>query len=292
MEAFAIISELAGSKGLPRAALRAASAQREEMAPIFIAEMERYIAADPDDRIRPDALFFMFHLLAEWREASAYPVMARFLRLPTEEMDRVLDDAITVTSHRVMASVFDGDPQPLFHIILDEHANEFIRSRMCETLAMLVAQGRLGRTVASAFFKDCFKNLRPQANCFVWAGWQNAIAMLGLEELAPLVKEAFRREYIEPTHCDYDWFLDDLQRSMEAPADYWWEGDEDHQLFGDTIEEFSKWHGFTEAYRQDLDRSRQAARDRFVQDYRAHSREEPCEREESFAMAGGRKLLQ
>jgi L-asparaginase II len=48
----------------------------------------------------------------------------------------ILGDAITATTHRVMAAVFDGDPQPLYEIILDRNAEEFVRSRMCEALAM------------------------------------------------------------------------------------------------------------------------------------------------------------
>jgi hypothetical protein len=36
------------------------------------------------------------------------------------------------TTHRVMAAVFDGDPQPIYDIILDPAADEFVRSRMCE----------------------------------------------------------------------------------------------------------------------------------------------------------------
>ena len=65
MDAHAIIRELNSSHGLPREALAAASAQSEVMAPVFIAEIENYIAR-PDERTEPDAIFFMVHLLAEW----------------------------------------------------------------------------------------------------------------------------------------------------------------------------------------------------------------------------------
>jgi hypothetical protein len=38
-----------------------------------------------------------------------------------------------------MASVFDGDPEPLYDIILDPNAEEFIliRAGMCEALAIV-----------------------------------------------------------------------------------------------------------------------------------------------------------
>jgi hypothetical protein len=35
--------------------------------------------------------------------------------------------------------------------------------------------------------------MQPQDDCPVWAGWAGAIALLGLEELKPLVKRAFER---------------------------------------------------------------------------------------------------
>jgi len=84
-----------------------------------------------------------------------------------------------MTTHRVMAAVFDGDPHPIYNIILDENADEFVRSRMCETLAMLVLQGRLDRAEAASFLGDCWINLQPRDYCFVWHGWQSAIALLG-----------------------------------------------------------------------------------------------------------------
>ena len=42
-----------------------------------------------------------------------------------------------------MAAVFDGDPDPLYQIILDANADEFIRSRMCEAIAMAAFRGEL-----------------------------------------------------------------------------------------------------------------------------------------------------
>ena len=57
--------------------------------------------------------------------------------LPGREVDGVFGDGITTTSHRVMASVFDGDPEPLYDIILDPNAEQFILAGMCEALAIV-----------------------------------------------------------------------------------------------------------------------------------------------------------
>ena len=87
-----------------------------------------------------------------------------------------------------MAAVFDGDPQPLYDIILDPKAEEFIRAGMCEALAMVTVRGELDRAVAGRFLRDAFMEMQPQAECYVWVGWQSAIAMLGMGDLKILVK--------------------------------------------------------------------------------------------------------
>ena len=47
MDAKAILLELAYAEGLPRAALKAATAKRDEMLPLFVEEIETYLALEP-----------------------------------------------------------------------------------------------------------------------------------------------------------------------------------------------------------------------------------------------------
>src|SRR5258708_28503755 len=102
---------------LPVEAIRAAQADRDSMVPIFLRCIEECLAPDGASTA-PSALFFIFHLLGEWREKSAYRPLAQVLRLPRDEIDGIFVRAITQTTHRVMAAVFDGDPDPLYEIIL------------------------------------------------------------------------------------------------------------------------------------------------------------------------------
>jgi hypothetical protein len=150
MDAEEILNELTYAAGLPREALKAASAQRAKMLPPFLQEIETYLALEPAARAKPTPLFFVFHLLGEWREKVAYRPLARLLRLPGREVDGIFGDGITTTSHRVMAAVFDGDPEPLYQIILDLNAEEFIRAGMCEALAMVTLRGELDRALVTA----------------------------------------------------------------------------------------------------------------------------------------------
>ncbi|MEM9440588.1 MAG: DUF1186 domain-containing protein [Pseudomonadota bacterium] len=231
-----ILSEFTYADRLPEEPLKAATKQRTRLTPIFIKEIDAYLDLKDDERLEVNPLFFIFHLFGEWRENSAYRPLARLLRCPTVDIETVLGDAVTITSHRVMAAVFDGDPEPLYDIILDPEADEDIRSRMCETLAMLVHKGSLEREAVAQFLRDAFMNLRPHARCFVWQGWQNAIVLLGLYELSSLVRKAYQRGLIDP-----GWTLpDEFEANLRRRAD------QDHtrtcqeySLFGDTIEELS-----------------------------------------------------
>src|SRR5262245_19200295 len=124
MNSAMILDELTHAEGLPKTALRAASEQRAEMVPIFLGEIYSYLSLGPSERAKPTPLFFIFHLLGEWREKSAHRPLARLLRCPSHELDATLGDATTTTGHRVMAAVFDGDAAPLYEIILDPSADE------------------------------------------------------------------------------------------------------------------------------------------------------------------------
>jgi hypothetical protein len=77
MDAGAILNELTHAEGLPTEALKAASDQRVEMAPLFVQEIEAFLALELAARAKPTPLFFIFHLLGEWREKAAYRPLAR-----------------------------------------------------------------------------------------------------------------------------------------------------------------------------------------------------------------------
>jgi hypothetical protein len=72
MDASVILQELTYAEGLPKEALRAATELRAELTPLFLDEVEKYLAASSEDRDDPSPVFFIFYLLGEWREKSAY----------------------------------------------------------------------------------------------------------------------------------------------------------------------------------------------------------------------------
>ena len=242
MDPVQVIEQLSVPERLPVEAIRAAQADRETMLPVFLRTLDDFLSLEGP--ANPDALFFIFHLLGEWREKSAYWPLAVLLRLPPDVLDSILGAAITETSHRVMAAVFDGDPGPLHEIVRDREADEYVRAKMLQTIAMLTRRGELPREATAAFLRNCFSQLEPRKNCYVWSGWIDAVSWLGLTELKPLVQQAFQRGSIDPEWLTFEDFEEDLQYSVDHPAAEPLNLDGKLTLFGDTIEELSSWDAF------------------------------------------------
>ena len=149
-----------------------------------------------------------------------------------------------------MAAVFDGDPQPLQSIILDPDADQFIRSRMLEALAMLTLRGELSREHSEKFLRRCWDELQPRLDCYVWEGWQSAITMLGLSALKPLVLRAFASGSIDPFWLTVANFESDLASATRHDGAARLQGQREYELFGDTIAEMTRYR-FASGYEAD-----------------------------------------
>ena len=243
MEPLQILQALNEQGRLPVEAIRAARSKRGAIVPLVLQEVDEFIA-NGRTQIGEDALFLAFHLLGEWRETAAYRPFASLLRLPRDMVDSVLGDATTLTAHRVMAAVFDGDPAPLHDIIHDEAIDEFIRSDMIRALVILTLNGAVPRAETTAFLRECYDRLQPREACFVWHGWQYAVAWLGLVELKPLVREAFARGWIDPSWLSFQDFEKDLNHAVAHPSAPPLGRDDELTPFGDTVAELEHWACF------------------------------------------------
>src|SRR4051812_22136200 len=89
---------------------------------------------------------------------------------------------------------------------------------------------------------------------FVWSGWVLAIALLGLEALSGVVRQAFGRGLIEPIVMGYDDFRRDLGRTLADPERM--AGFQFDQIgpLEDAIGELSSWYAFSDRAKQDQER--------------------------------------
>jgi hypothetical protein len=241
---------------LPREAMRWALDHWDEAAPGLLAVLERF--ADGTDRSEEavGATFFILHLAAEKRETRAFAPLCRLVK-DAEAVEKVLGDGVTTTLKGILIGTYDGDLEALKGVIETEEADEYARAGALEALAYLTATGRIARDETTAYLEGLYQTLQPQGESFVWVGWQSAVALLGLEALAGLVRQAFARGLIDRMVMDYHHFEEDLARTLADPERMAGFRQDRLAPLEDAIGELSGWYAFSAAAAQD--RARQLA---------------------------------
>jgi hypothetical protein len=246
-----IVHELAqAGDELPRDAMRRALDNWDGAAPPLLALLEAF--ADGRDRSEgaAGAVFFALHLAGQARERRAFPAVCRLARDP-EALEAALGDGITSTLAAILIGTYDGRLEHLEALIEDEAADEVARAVAFDVLAYLTATGSVLRETTEAYLRELHGTMRPRETSFAWFGWQRAVGLLGLEELRPLVANAFERRFVDPTVMGFEHFLEDL-RSAQASADpISFFTDRRIGPLEDAVAELSGWHAFSEEGRRE-----------------------------------------
>src|SRR3954465_10870746 len=276
-----------GSAGhdLPREAMQWTLDHWDEAAPGLLRMLERYTSGADRSRDAARAIFFLLHLAGERQDTRVFPLLCR-LAQNGEAIEAVLGDGITTTLKRILISIYDGDLDTLKGVIEAAEADEFVRAGALGGLAYLTATKRIPREQTEAYLLQLYDTLQPQHESFVWSGWVLAIALLGLEGLSDVVRQAFGRGLIEPMAMDYDDFRRDLARTLADPERM---ASFQHDMIGpleDAIGELSSWYAFAGAAEQDEERWAAGPEDvrlpftdmpqSFVDPFKGIGRNDPC----------------
>jgi hypothetical protein len=194
--------------------------------------MDRYAEAGPhlrlalersadggeaDDAMGP-GLFRALHIMGGMRDAQAFAPLLRLLARPAEDLEW-LGDALTETLPKIVAGVFDGNAGALFDAIADQNRDELVRDSLLRAAAFLTCEGRIDRALMIDFLRRFGTGELSVDGEFVWHAWVDAIAVLGLRDLQPLVMEALEKGRIDEFIFEREAFEDILERSESSPSD-------------------------------------------------------------------------
>jgi Protein of unknown function (DUF1186)/SEC-C motif len=208
---------LATERRLPARAIAMCTVRIEEAAPALRSVLARGADGDVLSDDEEMLLFRGLHVLGGARDKEACPSLLRLLRRSEPEIDRLLGDAVTETLPRILCGVFDDDVEALFALIADRSIDEFVRDALFGAATFLTWEGRIPvermRRLLQRFYDDRLAGNEDQA----WIGWLEAIARLGLTDLAPLVHRAWDDGRIDPEVMDRSAFESDLAEAERAP---------------------------------------------------------------------------
>ncbi len=204
---------------LPRLAVSMCTIRIEEAAPHLRAVLAR--AAEGEELSAPESLLLFrgLHILGGARDREACQPLLRLLRRPFDEVDTLLGDAVSETLARIVTGVFDDEIEPLLALIADSSIDGFIREALFGAATFLSWEGRIGRDRYREFLVRFHDGRLADNEDQAWAGWLQAVGLLGLRDLVPLVDAAFREGRLPEDWTDRSEFNEDLAQAERAPDD-------------------------------------------------------------------------
>lgn len=226
----------------PLEALQSAEAHREALVAPLLQAVERGIA-NPAGLPEGEATLFSYatYLLAKWRETRAYPLIIRWLSLPGEQAHDLGGDTVTQDGKRFLASVYDGNLEPIKQLVVNREAEEFCRGQALEALALLANWGEVPREAIEDYFLWLAREgLKRECN-HVWTCLCSACLDLEALGVFPELRRAYDEGLIE-VECISREEVDEVEA---GPRGKWIEQQRDrHPPIADVAEATSWWGCF------------------------------------------------
>jgi hypothetical protein len=235
---------------LPEASMRWALEHWDEAGPRFVDLLERYASGEDRSERTKEALFFALHLLGEKGEAAAVPALCQLIRDP-EAIEELLGDGLTETLPGIIISTFDGQPHALKEVIEAPAVDDVVRSAALDAMAYFTRAGDIPARETRAYLLHLLGNMQPQASCFVWAGWVDAVSLLGYEDYAEKAEQLIRRGFVPHRVMSVKSFRAELRRTLADPPGM--AAFERNRIgpFRDAVGTLSTWYAFSPQYAAD-----------------------------------------
>ena len=186
-------------------------------------------------------IYAMF-LLAQFRDARAYPLVIRFARLPGQMPHDLTGDLITEQFCRILASVCGGDIGPIQSLIEDPLVEEYVRSAGLRALNVLVQVGALRREEVVVYHRRLFSGSLERTASYVWDSLVCCAADLHPGEVLGDIRQAYREGLVETFSISLEEVEKEARRSVEAVMANM--SQHDHGFIEDTVDEMEWWACF------------------------------------------------
>jgi hypothetical protein len=143
------------------------------------------------EREDPAPLMTTLYLLAGWRETAVYPALAHLIRYPMSVLNRIFAAQAFEDLSRILASVYDGNPEPLKAVIEDEDAEVDMRVEALHTLYVLQCSGRLTSAELKEYLRHLLNGGLARKPSYLWESLMLQVGMLPAPELFPDVYRAY-----------------------------------------------------------------------------------------------------
>lgn len=154
--------------------------------------------------------FFILYLLVEFQAEEAWPVILEAVSLPSDDVDRLFDDAITESLGGIFAFYATDHIDRLDTIITNPDICEEVRWQACAAMTYLVRDGILTRSEAIGRLQRHLREAVDQNDLEIIHQLINELLVLSAKEALSDIKRAFDRGMVRPDYLDWE----DVEISM------------------------------------------------------------------------------
>ncbi|MFK0572927.1 DUF1186 domain-containing protein [Endozoicomonas sp.] len=253
-----ILNELNLWEGyFPTAAVEAAIEQQQTITPHLLAHLQHLVdlgeeaREEEDDEHHGDQGLTMFtvYLLAQFREAGAYPLIYRLMSAWEGSAFFHLGDIVTEGLSRILASVCQGDTTLIKRLVESNGVNPYVRSAALHSLITLYSEQALSRDDLLSYFKSMFRLHPIREPNLIWNSLVICSEAMRFSELLPDIRQAYKEGLATNRFAA----LKDVEVEIETEYDDLRRLSYDKHYITDTIAELKGWAAFQEAYLKPAD---------------------------------------
>jgi len=189
--------------------------QQAALTPLLLEELEAFaedlssVESKGEDYIRHIIAPF---LLANFRHQLAYPVLIKLISHSGDKLVNLTGEVFTEALGRILASVYDGNLDPIKSVIENPTINIWIRSAALETLVVLWKEDQLSRSEVIDYLKELMTGKLERIPSYVWDNIGLIAYDLHPNGMETLLQEAIKERLIAPLVLDLN-LLDDCVKS-------------------------------------------------------------------------------
>lgn len=205
----------------PVEAVKYALANKEEAIPELL-EILEYTLSDVENLSKDGSYLVHFpaiYILAYFRETIAYESIIEIASLPDEQIFDLMGDAVTEDFKNILASVCDGNIEPIKGIIENSSLDEYVRTEALESLLILLNHGVVSREQLVFYFKELFNGkLEVDYSC-VWDTLPRCCSLIHPVGLTDDIEKAVADGKVIEIIADLDFMNRQLKKSVKEVLD-------------------------------------------------------------------------
>lgn len=176
-------------------------------------------------------------LLSQFREKKTYPIVIALLNLPIKSIDRLLGDLLTEKIHKILANVYDGNPEPLFDLLLNHEADFVLRLVVGECLSTLIYQKMIDQQQVILRLQESVASGKMNEDRGFFTVLADITIECKFESLYDTVRAAFKAGMVFEDYVN----IHDFERNILLPIDQLVQEDFFNPIV-DAAQELAKWY--------------------------------------------------